>query len=111
MESIALQQCDGPLEEVDTTYTEAIRIGPRYADAFVEFAWYQLNVRDNPKEADRSFQQALEMQRDANTEIAIGLLKCAMELNSWNVTEPDEFRDKLIEKMVDKQKIKDALDD
>jgi hypothetical protein len=71
---------DGSLEEAEGTFKMALALEPDSIEALIEYAWYNLNVKDDPAAADALFQRALRFQSRVNTEILTGLLKCRREL-------------------------------
>ncbi len=71
---------DGSLEETEETFKAALAREPDSVEALVEYAWYNLNVKDDAAAADELFQRALHLQSRVNTEILAGLLRCRREL-------------------------------
>jgi thioredoxin-like negative regulator of GroEL len=71
---------EGSLEETEETFKTALALEPDSLEALIEYAWYNLNVKDDAAAADELFQRALRLQSRVNTEILTGLLKCRREL-------------------------------
>jgi hypothetical protein len=70
---------DGPLGEVEEALQAALTADDRSVDAWVEWGWFLLNVRDRSDSAAEAFGRARDLLRPVNTDVALGLARCAQE--------------------------------
>ena len=103
--AMCLQMLDdnGTLEEVEQTFETALQLDPKSIQALMEFGWFQLNVKDQPRCAETLFRRALELQVPVNTEIAAGLLKCLREVSPR--LDSERLLRTLIDSLIDESKI------
>jgi tetratricopeptide (TPR) repeat protein len=95
------------LDEVEGTLRDAIACDEENVDAWGELGWFLLNVRDQAEKAQEAFVRALRIQAKANTEVLIGLVKCAKEINPNKSS--DELKRSLVAGLVDVNEVDAAL--
>lgn len=109
LKACALQLTDdGLLEEVEAALMKALDLDPACVDAHIELGWFLLNVKDDPIKAGHAFQTALALQVQANTEVILGLLKCAEEREPGQASLTERKR-QLIDALVDHHKIETRM--
>jgi tetratricopeptide (TPR) repeat protein len=79
---MASEDCPLSLEDVEAAYKRAIDEDDAYIDAYIELAYFYLNVMDNAKEAKPYFEKVLDMSRQNATESISGIAQCIGELSS-----------------------------
>jgi tetratricopeptide (TPR) repeat protein len=97
---------DRTLEEVEMALESAIHIAPKSVEALLEMGWFKLNVRDDPKVAQKAFEAALQIQAEVNTELVLGLIKCCIELNPGS--DLSGALQRAIASLVDEDRLKDV---
>jgi len=95
------------LEDVEDTLREAIACDEEDVDAWTELGWFLLNVQDQAEKAHEAFLRALTIQAKTNTEVLVGLVKCAKEMNPKKSS--DELRRSLLAGLVDDKEVDAAL--
>ena len=98
----------GEFQEIERTFEAALRADPRSIHALIEYGWFKLNVLSDAPFALDLFQRALQLQRDINTDIATGLLKCFQE-SSRGVSVQNTLS-AIMESLIDENKINNYLD-
>lgn len=72
------------LEEIQKSLEDAIALDEAYFPAYVELAYFQLNVMDNAEAAFPLFEKAIEIINRVATEAILGKARCVAELKSKN---------------------------
>ncbi|MBC8044471.1 MAG: hypothetical protein IAF08_13615 [Rhizobacter sp.] len=70
------------LSDVEKAYRKAIHMDENCTEALIELGFYYLNIMDNAKKAEVYFSKAINIYRERNTEVAIGMADTIMETQS-----------------------------
>jgi len=95
------------LEEVEDTLRAALAYDEDNVSAWTELGYFFLNVRDQAVEAQKAFLRALATQTRENTELVVGLAKCAREIDPSRTS--DELRRTLLSTLIDGDEVDAAL--
>lgn len=94
-------------EQVEATLRAAIACDEDNANAWIELGWFLLNVQDSPDRAQSAFKRALAIQAKENTEVLVGLVKCAREIDPE--TNPAELKQLLLASLVKGEEVDAVL--
>jgi tetratricopeptide (TPR) repeat protein len=95
------------LEEVEDTLRAALAHDEDHVSAWIELGYFLLNVRDQAGDAQKAFLRALAIQSKENTELVVGLAKCAKEIEPSR--NHDELRRTLLSDLIDGDEVNAAL--
>lgn len=105
---LQLSDDDGSLDEVEAVLKEALRLDPT-PQAHLEMGWFLLNVLDDPGNAHKSFEAALDAQVLVNTEILAGI--ALSEPSVLHESGAVETIENLTQQLVDAERLGKALNE
>jgi tetratricopeptide (TPR) repeat protein len=105
---LQLGELAGP-EQIELTLQAAIACDEDNASAWTELGWFLLNVQDQAEQAQHAFGRALAIQAKENTEVLVGLVKCAKEIRPK--TNRDQLKHLLLTSLVNGKELEEALSD
>lgn len=113
LKALCIQTTEQPvsagLEDVQKSLETAIVLDKTYFPAYVELAYFQLNVMDNAEAAVPLFEKAIEVINRIATEAIIGKANCIAELKSKEAAL--RYLEQAKQDFIEADQIKEFLDD
>lgn len=113
LKALCIQTTEQPisagLEDVQKSLEEAIALDNTYFPAYVELAYFQLEVMDNAEAALPIFEKAIEVINRIATEAILGKASCVAELKSKQ--EALQYIEQAKQDIIEADKMEKFLDD